>query len=188
MNEQTPSRLARKVAHLGLAFVAAVAVVVGVASPAYANFPHFKTASVSLAGSSSVTARSATSSGSHSAVLPDLLYTWSEMGLGNPDVVYRISTVVTATFGCANGDGKRPSASCKIMVTVPVSVEVASDKNGRINGSVVLDTSSVSPIGFSCPRGKTLVALSATFTNNTITDTTNGVSATAEDVSVILGP
>ena len=144
MTEQTPNRLTRKVAHLGLVIVTAVAVVVGVASPAYANFPHFKTASVSLTGSSPATARSATSSGSASAVLPDLLYTWSEMGLGNPDVVYRISTVVTATFGCANGDGKRPSASCKIIVTVPVSVEVASDKNGRINGSVVLDTGSVS--------------------------------------------
>jgi hypothetical protein len=42
--------------------------------------------------------------------------------------------------------------------------------------------------GFSCPSGQTLVALSATFTNNMITDTTNGVTATDGDISVILGP
>jgi hypothetical protein len=62
------------------------------------------------------------------------------------------------------------------------------DKNGQITGSVVVPTSSVSPSGFSCPSGQTLVALSATFTQNKITDETNGVTATDGDISVILGP
>jgi hypothetical protein len=190
MSDQIPNRPSRKVGRLGLAIVAALAVVVGLASPAYANFPHFKTASVSLVGSSLATGLSVTSSAGASAELPDLLFTWTEVGLGSPNVVYHLETVVSATFGCVNGGGKLPSASNKTTITAPLqtSVELAADRNGRITGSVVLDTGSVSPNGFSCPTGQTLAALFATFTDNTITDTTNHVTATDDDISVTLGP
>jgi hypothetical protein len=190
MTDQMPNRLSRTVGRLGLAIVVALAVFAGLASPAYANFPHFKSASVSLTGSSLAAALSATSSASASAQLPDLLFTWTEVGLGSPDVVYRVETVVSATFGCVNGGGQLPSASNKTTITAPLRtfVELAADRNGRITGSVVLDTGSVFPTGFSCPTGQTLAALSATFTDNTITDTTNGVTATNEDISVTLGP
>jgi hypothetical protein len=190
MTDQIPNRLSRKVGQLGLAIVAALAVIVGLASPAYASFPHFKTSSVSLVTGTSTTGLSEMSSASASVKLPDLLFTWTEVGLGNPDVVYRLNTVVSATFGCVNGGGNHPSATNKTTITEPLQkvVGLAADKNGQITGSVVLDTSSVSPTGFSCPKGQTLVALSATFTDNTITDTTNGVTATDEDISVILGP
>ena len=84
---------------------------------------------------------------------------------------------------------KHPSASNKTTITHPqTSVQLAADKNGKITGSAILDTGAVSMGGFSCPSGQTLVALSATFTNNMITDTTNGVTATDGDISVILGP
>jgi hypothetical protein len=118
------------------------------------------------------------------------LFSWTEVGVGSPDVVYSLSTVVTATFGCVNGGGKHPSASNKTTITQPAqtSVELAADKNGKITGSAILDTGGVSLGGFSCPGGQTLVALSATFTHNMITDTTNGVTATDGDISVILGP
>ena len=190
MTDQIPNRLSRKLGQLGLAVVAALAVVICLASPAQANFPHFTTSSVSLAGGSLATARSATSSASPSAELPDLLFTWTEVGVGNPDVTYRLDTVVTATFGCVNSGGHHPSASNKITITDPVSSSTTfpADKNGQITGSVILGIGSVSPNGFLCPGGQTLVALSATFTDNTITDTTNGVTATDEDISVILGP
>ena len=188
MTDQTPNRLSRKVGRLGLTIVAALAVVIGLASPAYANFPHFKTASVSLASSSQATARSATSSAGASAQLPDLLFTWTEAGLGNPDVVYQLNTVVTVTFGCANGGDERPSGCHNNTVTKRLQIELTSDKNGKITGNVVLVTGSVFPAGFSCPYGRTPVALSATFTHNMITDTTNGVTATAGDISVIVGP
>jgi hypothetical protein len=189
MTDQTPNRLSRTIGRLGLAVVAALVVLAGFVSPAYANFPHFTSASVSLAGSSSATSLSVGLSTSASTELPDLLFTWTEVGLGNPDVVYRLDTVVRATFGCVNGGAKNPSASNKTTITVPVdkSVDLKADQNGRITGSVVLPTSSVSPTGFSCPSGQTLAALSATFSNNTITDTTNGVTATDEDITVILG-
>jgi hypothetical protein len=192
MTDQKPNRLARKVGQLGLAIVAILAVVIGLASPAYANLPHFKTVSVGLADSSLTNARNAASSASSSAQLPDLMFSWTEVGLGNPGagVAYTFSTFVTATFGCVNGGSKKPSASNKTTVTEPVgtTATLTVDKNGQITGSVLVPTSSVSPSGFSCPSGQTLVALSATFTHNMITDTTNGVTATDEDISVILGP
>jgi hypothetical protein len=191
MADQTPTRLPRRIRQLGLVMAAAAAVIAGLASPAYANFPHFKSASVSLASSSATaTGLGATSAASAATDLPDLLYAWIEVGVGKPDVVYRLETVVTATFGCVNSGANRPKASNKVTITAPLqtSVELAADKNGQITGSVVLDTGSVFPTGFSCPTGQTLVALSATFTNNTITDTTNGVTATDDDISVTLGP
>jgi hypothetical protein len=191
MADQTPNRLPRKIGQLSLAIAAALAVVGGLASPAYADFPHFKSASVSLASSSATAAGLGTlSTASAATELPDLLYVWTEVGIGKPDVVYRLETVVTATFGCVNSGGNHPKATNKATVTAPLqtTVELAADQNGRISGNVVLDTGSVSPTGLSCPTGQTLVALSATFTNNTITDTTNGVTATDDDISVTLGP
>jgi hypothetical protein len=188
MTDQKPNRLSRKVGQIGLAIVAALAVVIGLASPAYANFPHFKTASVSLANSSLAGARTAASNTSSSAQLPNLLYTWKEVGLGNPDLVYRLSTDVTVTFACMNDGGKYSSDYHKTTVTKQLQVKLASDKNGNITASVILDTGSVFPTGFSCPYGRTPVAISATFTHNKITDKTNGVTATDEDISVPLGP
>jgi len=191
MADQTPTRLPRKIGQLGLVTAVAAAVIAGLASPAYANFPHFKSASVSLASSSATAAGlGATSAASAATELPDLLYAWTEVGVGKPDVVYRLETVVTATFGCVNGGVNRPKATNKTTITAPLqtSVQLVADKNGQITGSVFLDTGSVFPTGFSCPTGQTLVALSALFTNNTITDTTNGVTATDDDISVTLGP
>jgi len=191
MTDQTPNRLSRKFGRLGVAVVAALAVLAGLASPAYANFPHFKTVSVSLAGTSAVTGLSVRSSAGASAELPDLLFTWTEVGIGNPDVVYQLGTSVTATFGCVNGGGNNPSATNKTTITTPVqtTIQRTADKNGQITVSVVLDTGSVSPpTDFSCPSGQTLAALSATFTDNTITDTTNNLTVTDEDISVTLGP
>jgi hypothetical protein len=192
MADQTPTRLPRKIGQLSLAMAAAAAVVAGLASPAYADLPHFKSASVSLTSSSAAAGLGATSTTSAATELPDLLYVWTEVGIGTPDVIYRLETVATATFGCVNGGTNHPKASNKITVTAPLetSQDLAADHNGRISGSVILDTGSVSPTGFSCPSGQTLVALSANFTNNKITDTTNGVTATDDDISVTfpLGP
>jgi len=189
MTDQKPTRLSRKVGQIGLAIIAALAVVIALASPAYANLPHFKASSVSLATGSSAATRSAASSAGASAQLPDLLFTWTEVGVGNTDVNYLLSTDVTATFGCVNGGGKHPSATNKTTVTASAhSTVTLKVKNGQITASVILDTSTVFPTGFACPGGQTLVALSATFTHNMITDETNGVTATDEDISVTLWP
>ena len=191
MADQKSTRLPRKLMHLGLMAAAVSVVIAGLASPASANNPHFKSASVSLASSSATAADlGAASTASAETKLPDLLYSWIEVGVGTPDIVYRLDTVVTATFGCVNGGENRPKATNKITITAPLQrmIDLAADKNGQITGSVVLDTGSVSPTDFSCPTGQMLAALSATFTNNTITDTTNGVTATDDDISVTLRP
>ena len=186
----TPRSLARAV-RWSAAIVAAVAVgAIGLTGTALANFPHYKTASVTTvapaADSASLTSAQTTTA------LPDLLFTWTEVGLGNNiSVTYKIQSDVTATFGCVNNGSNHPNATNKTTVTEPVTTtaSLTSDKNGNVSGSVELDTSSVSPpSGFSCPQGQTEEALSATFAGNTVTDTTNNVSAKLGDIVVTLGP
>jgi hypothetical protein len=98
-------------------------------------------------------------------------------------VVYRLRAVLTART-CVNGGAEAEPRTNHRDGAAANDRQLAADQNGRITGSHVLDTSSVAPTGFSCPTGQTLAALSATFTNNTITDTTNGVTATDDDISV----
>ena len=192
MNLGAPTRFARAVRYVSVLAVAVVVGIVGFTEAAHANFPHFRTFSVSLTdiaaadSGAEVAARASVAS----ADLPDLLFTWTEVGVGRPDVEYLLQSEVTATFGCVNAGSKVPQAGNKITVAAPLATEatLTSDRNGKISGSVVLDTSSVSPTGFSCPSGQTLVAISATFAQNTITDTTNGVTATDDDIVVTLFP
>lgn len=187
MSKHTRSRTGR----FALSLVAVVAAsAVGLLPAGAANFPHFNSFSVTTTGSTT-TAKAAAATSTASADLPDLLFTWAEVGLGNnAGVHYELSTVVTATFGCVNNGSNPPRADNKMTMTQPVAsgATLTADKNGRVSGSVVLNTSSVSPTGFSCPPGQDLRALSATFAQNKITDTTNGVSATAPDISVQLWP
>jgi len=191
MADRTSDRIPRRITRLGLVMAAVTAVTAGLASPAYANFPHFKSASVSLAsGTATAASVGATTTATSTTELPDLLYAWVELGVGKPDVLYLLKTSVTVTFGCINSGANHPKASNKTTITEPLekSVGLAADKNGQITGSVVLETPPVSSADFSCPAGQTLVALSATFTDNSIIDTTNGVTATDDDITVTLGP
>jgi hypothetical protein len=174
-------------------FVVGVAMASG--PPASAkNFPHFRTFSVttvdSAGGAAAASARTTTAV---PATLPDLRFTWTEVGVGNADVTYRASASVTATFGCVNGGSKRPKATNKTTITAPIGAEgtLVADQNGRINGSLDVDTSHVVPVGMACPPGQVLTAVSATFTQIRLTDLTNSdplndVSVTAPDITVIL--
>jgi hypothetical protein len=168
---------------------AAVVGAIGLTGIALANFPHFRTASVTTVSSTADSASLQT--GQATTTLPNLLFTWKEVGIGSTNVNYQLQTVVTATFGCVNNGSHNPPATNKTTVTEPVqtTTQLPTDKNGNVSGSVVLDTSAVSPpAGFSCPPGQTEEALSATFSGNTIMDTTNNVSATLGDIMVTLGP
>ena len=162
---------------------------IGLTGTALANFPHFKTATVTTVAT---TADSASlTPGQASTTLPNLQFNWMEAGIGSTNVTYKISTDVTATFGCVNNGTQHPNATNKTTVTEPVqtTAQLPTDKNGNVSASVVLDTSSVGPPpGFSCPSGQTEEVLSATFSVNTITDTTNNVSAKLGDIVVTLGP
>ncbi len=189
MDEHAPYRIARVVrwgAALATAFLMGI---VGTTEAVSANFPHFKSFSVTISsGTATTTAKAAAAAAT--ADLPDLLFTWTEVGIGAPDVTYELRSVVTATFGCVNSGSNQPHAGNKTTVTAPVSTvsTLTSDQNGKISGSVVLDTGTVGTGGLVCPQGQSLVALSVTFAQNTITDTTNGVTATDDDIVVILGP
>jgi hypothetical protein len=189
MSKYTRTRIVR----IALSAVAVVTVSAIGLLPAAANFPHFKSFSVTTTSTTTTAAQTAAAtatSSTASADLPDLLYTWIEVGIGTPNITYRLSSVVTATFGCVNNGQNPPQAGNKMTMTEPVAsnVSLTADKNGRISGSVVLDISSVTPTAFSCPPGQDLTALSATFEQNTITDTTYNLSATAPDLSVQLWP
>jgi hypothetical protein len=170
--------------------VCAVGVAMASAPPASAkNFPHFRTFSVTAVDSASAAGTTSTrTAAAEPATLPDLRFTWTEVGLGNVDVTYDAGAVVIATFGCVNGGTNRPKASNKTTITAPVgdTVQLSADDNGRIAGSVDLDTAGVEPVGFDCPSGQVLTAVSATFTQITLTDVTNNVSVTAADITVNL--
>ncbi len=191
MNKHAGYRFARTVRCAVVVATALLAAVAGTTTAVSANFPHFKSFNVSLSGSTATATTAAkAAAAASSAQLPDLLYTWTEVGVGNPDVSYRLSTVVSATYGCVNNGSNRPPAENKRTVTAPLEAEatLVADRNGKVTGSVVVDTASVGTGGFSCPPGQTLVALSATFAQNTITDLTNGVTATDDDIVVTLWP
>jgi hypothetical protein len=147
------------------------------------NFPHFQRFSVTTVDSAGTA--SAQTTVPAPPALPDLRFTWTEVGLGNVDVTYRASAVVTATFGCVKGSDWQ-KASNKTTVTTPVSAQLSEDKNGRIDGSVDLDTAEVGTAGLYCPRGQVLMALTASITQITLTDVTNNVSMTAADITVNL--
>jgi hypothetical protein len=185
-------RWRRRLSGSAAGLIIGIAISIAVVSPAQANFPHFKSLTVTTVDSSTATslAQSASPEVDPAATLPDLQFSWTEIGLGTPDVTYRASSVVTAVFGCVNNGSMKPSAGNKVTMTAPVSAEatLTADRNGRISGSLVVDTGSVVPQGFSCPSGQTVTALSATFSELRLTDLVNDVTVTADDILVVLWP
>lgn len=133
---------------------------------ASADSPHFVRASASFQGSG-----------------PNLAVSWKEAGLGNNQLIdYRASANATAVYACINGGGNHPRAANKETVSGPVSAsgQFSSGKNGQITASLTL--SPPGPGGFSCPPGQRLVVAKVTYTNVTITDTTNGVTEAIQGV------
>jgi hypothetical protein len=102
---------------------------------------------------------------------------FKEAGLGNNQVIHYLATAnATATWVCINGGRKNPSASNKQEVSGLVSAEgdFSSGKNGSISGSLDLGAPDSS---LSCPNGQHLELACASYTNITLQDTTNSVSA-----------
>lgn len=130
-----------------------------IAAPAaLATSPHFINAKATLSGQ-------------------NLIVSWKEAGLGdNQNINYVATADATATYVCVNKGGANPSASNKTTVSGPVSASGTfnSGKNGNITASLSL--SPPGPGGFSCPPGQKLDVASASYTNVSITDTTNGVT------------
>jgi hypothetical protein len=121
-------------------------------SAAFADSPHFISASASVNSSGSLVA------------------TFKEAGLGNTVSTESItlSADASATYACINGGGHHPKAANKETVSGPVSNTGAFPvRNGQTTGSI-----SVGPPGpgsFSCPSGQKLVLAFVSYTNVLLT-------------------
>jgi hypothetical protein len=133
------------------------------AVPAFADSPHFIRAAGTLNADGTVTV------------------SFKEAGLGtNQNIDYVLSADATATYVCVNRGGANPSAQNKTTVSGPVSATgtFSSGKNGQVTASL---TVSPPPSDISCPPGQSLQLASVSYTNVTLTDTTNGVSIAVGD-------
>jgi hypothetical protein len=105
-----------------------------------------------------------------------LTVSFKEAGLGtNQLITYVLSADATASYVCVNRGGANPSAQNKTTVAGPVSATgtFSSGKNGQVTASL---TVSPPPSDISCPPGQSLELAEVTYTNVTLTDTTNDVS------------
>lgn len=106
---------------------------------------------------------------------------FKEAGLGtNQNINYVLSANGTATWVCVNKGGANPSAQNKTTVNGPVTASGTfnSGKNGNVTASLTLNPP---PSDISCPNGQRLELASASYTDVTLTDTTNNVSISLGD-------
>ena len=136
--------------------VVAVSLMLLSGSVVYAGNPHFKAVTAQLGS-------------------PRLVVSGSEVGLGSGATVrYEASATVTTTAQCLNGGGNNPSASNKVFSgELSSNATEQADSSGKITTELVL---LALPASF-CPPGQGTVVTTATFSNVTLTDTTNGVVA-----------
>jgi hypothetical protein len=148
-----------------LILVAAFATAALAVPGALATSPHFISASGTLNANGSLTA------------------SFKEAGLGtNQNINYTLSADGTATYVCVNKGGSNPSAQNKTTVSGPVSASgtFSSGKNGNVTASLTVNPP---PSDISCPNGQRLELASVSYTNVTLTDTTNNVSISLGDFS-----
>jgi hypothetical protein len=113
-----------------------------------------------------------------------LLVSYDEAGVGNQTVDYTITTTASAVYACINGGGNHPKAANKETVSSTLTVSFSFDpKNGRVTGVTSPPIGPVSPGSFACPPGQRFVLASVSYTDTTLTDTTNGVSTPVPDAS-----
>lgn len=139
--------------------------ILAIATPALATSPHFVRADAQLSGT-------------------NLTVTFKEAGLGtNQNIDYVLTADATVTSVCVNNGNANPSAQNKTTVSGPVSASGTfnSGKNGQVTAS--LTANPPGPGSFSCPPGQTLKIADVTYTNITLTDTTNNVSINLGTVS-----
>jgi hypothetical protein len=171
---------------LGVLLVGAAFLTFGVAG-ALAGFPHFKSVTTSISTSSTGTSATTAATTSSADVTQAFLeVSFKEVGLGsNEGTLVRVTSDASAVYACINKGGRNPKASNKMTVAAPVNAEatLTSDKNGSISGT--LTAAAPGPGDFTCSSGQTLVLASVTFSNIVLTDVTNGIFTTADDISAV---
>jgi hypothetical protein len=149
-----------------LVATAALVVMLATAAVALADSPHFIRSSSAINNNGS------------------LVVSWKEAGLGDNQLISYVATAdSTATYVCVNNGGGNPSAKNKTTVSGPVSAEgtFSSGKNGQITESLTLGPPSAG--SFTCPPGQSLQLALVSYSNITLTDTTNGISISTPDIS-----
>ncbi len=139
-------------------------------SAAFAESPHFLSASAALDSTSGV-----------------LVATFKEAGLGSTASTESItlSAHSTAVYACINGGGKHPKASNKETVSGPVSAHGAFPvRNGQTTGNVSL--SPVGPGEFSCSSGQALVLVSVSYADVALTGLAGDTASIAGAFSACL--
>jgi hypothetical protein len=157
MQQLMQQRMRRHLPKVGAMLLATLLTLALSVSVAFADSPHFVSASAKLSG---VT----------------LVVSWKEAGLGTNQLIdYTASADATAVYVCVNNGGANPSAKNKTTVSGPVSANgtFSSGKNGNVTASLTLNPPSAG--GFSCPSGQDLEIASVSYTNVAITDTTHGI-------------
>ena len=100
-------------------------------------------------------------------------------GLGsNVSITVTASADATATYGCLNNGQQCPNAANKVEVQTDVSASgtFTSGKNGSIRQSLTVDPPDTT---LRCPGGQTLVLVSVSYTNVTLTAPPAGVCNTS---------
>lgn len=107
----------------------------------------------------------------------NLVVSWKEAGLGNNQLIdYVASADANGFYACLNRGGKHPQAANKEAFEGPVSGSGTfnSGKNGQITASLTI---APPPSTLDCPNGQRLVLACVTYSNVTLTDTTNEIVA-----------
>jgi len=118
---------------------------------------HFQSATASLVGA-------------------DLVATFREVGLGEGNVTETLSANATAEYACQNNGGQFPNDPRKQSVSGPVSAtqDFPVAKNGHVEGSLSISAPASTLV---CPGGQHVVMVSVSYTDVTLTDVTNQVTA-----------
>lgn len=106
----------------------------------------------------------------------DLVATFREVGLGEGNVTETLSADATAEYACQNNGGEFPNDTHKQSVSGPVSAtqDFPVSKNGHVEGSLSISAPAST---LECPNGQQVVLVSVSYTNVTLTDVTNQVTA-----------
>jgi hypothetical protein len=184
------SRSVRRTAR-SLLVVCLVGLLVALAGPAGAGRAHFRSSSVELVSDSTAGARIAALTSSDPAALPDILFTFVLVGAGNDGGIFEAAVQeATATFGCVNNGANRPKATNKTTVSMPLSASatLSSDERGNVSGSILLDTGTLFPAGFSCPSGQTVTAIQLELDGITLTELQSGAQVQFDPITAVLWP
>ncbi len=154
---------------------------------ALAGFPHFTKVTTSISTSATGASASTTTTAGADPTQAFLNVSFQLAGVGaNEGTEVKVTADASALYACINNGGRNPKAMNKRTVGAPVTAQgtFASDRNGSFSGTLTTGPAP-GPGDFTCSSGQTLVLASVTFSHIVITDVTDGISTTANDITAV---